>query len=124
MEDVPDLPDVSRFHDVFRGDAGETTPEGDMRSAVFAACDPAAGDDVALDGGACERRLAEGPEMVLATFVIPDPPGVPIMVPGQVIARATIDFMRRLDVKEIHGFDRSRGLRPIPVDATAAKNRA
>jgi arginine decarboxylase len=33
------------------------------------------------------------------------------MVPGQVIDRATIDFMRKLDVKEIHGFNASLGLK-------------
>jgi arginine decarboxylase len=33
------------------------------------------------------------------------------MVPGQVIDRGTIDFMRKLDVKEIHGFNASLGLK-------------
>jgi arginine/lysine/ornithine decarboxylase len=31
------------------------------------------------------------------------------MVPGQVITRETIDFMRKLDVKEIHGYERAKG---------------
>ena len=30
------------------------------------------------------------------------------MVPGQVITQETIDFMRKLDVKEIHGYDARR----------------
>jgi len=33
------------------------------------------------------------------------------MVPGQVITAETIEFMRKLDVKEIHGFDASTGLK-------------
>jgi arginine decarboxylase len=33
------------------------------------------------------------------------------MVPGQVITPETIDFMRKLDVKEIHGFSASLGLK-------------
>jgi arginine decarboxylase len=37
MNDVPDLPDFSRFDDAFRTDAGKTTPEGDMRTAFFTA---------------------------------------------------------------------------------------
>jgi len=53
-----------------------------------------------------DERLAKGPEMVSAHFVIPYPPGFPIMVPGQVIAADTIGFMRKLDVKEIHGYKR------------------
>jgi arginine decarboxylase len=33
------------------------------------------------------------------------------MVPGQVISAETIEFMRKLDVKEIHGFNASLGLK-------------
>ncbi len=33
------------------------------------------------------------------------------MVPGQVIDAETIGFMRKLDVKEIHGFNASLGLK-------------
>ena len=66
-----------------------------------------------------------GPELVSASFVIPYPPGFPIMVPGQVIdAPAPIGFMRKLDVKEIHGFDASRGLKLLSRSAlgNAKKN--
>jgi arginine decarboxylase len=55
--------------------------------------------------------LKEGPELVSANFVIPYPPGFPIMVPGQVINAQTIEFMRKLDVKEIHGFSAALGLK-------------
>ena len=54
--------------------------------------------------------------MISANFVIPYPPGFPIMVPGQVISKETIDFMRKLDVKEIHGFDRAKGPKLIRPD--------
>ena len=47
--------------------------------------------------------------MVSANFVIPYPPGFPIMVPGQVLTQETIDFMRKLDVKEIHGYEKAQG---------------
>jgi arginine decarboxylase len=33
------------------------------------------------------------------------------MVPGQVINAETIEFMRKLDVKEIHGYTASLGLK-------------
>ena len=56
-----------------------------------------------------DERLKNGPELVSANFVIPYPPGFPIMVPGQVITAETIDFMRKLDVKEIHGYEAARG---------------
>ena len=49
--------------------------------------------------------------MVSANFVIPYPPGFPIMVPGQVVTADTIAFMRKLDVKEIHGYQAAQGLK-------------
>jgi arginine decarboxylase len=55
--------------------------------------------------------LKEGPELVSANFVIPYPPGFPIMVPGQVVNAETIEFMRKLDVKEIHGYTAALGLK-------------
>ena len=123
MTDVPDLPNFSHFHEVFRGGAGKTTPEGDMRSAFFGAYDPKVCEYVPLFGAECDRRLKDGPEMVSANFVIPYPPGFPIMVPGQVLTQETIDFMRKLDVKEIHGYERTRGLKLLKPDAVAAKAR-
>jgi arginine decarboxylase len=48
---------------------------------------------------------------VSTAFVIPYPPGFPILVPGQVLSREIIDFMRNLDVKEIHGYRPELGLR-------------
>ena len=51
--------------------------------------------------------------------MIPYPPGFPIMVPGQVITQETIDFMRKLDVKEIHGYDAKQGLKLVRPEALA-----
>ena len=39
VEDVPDLPNFSHFHDRFRDDPKGTTLEGDMRSAFYMAYD-------------------------------------------------------------------------------------
>ena len=41
------------------------------------------------------------------------------MVPGQVITRETIDFMRKLDVKEIHGYNAAEGLKLVGADTLA-----
>lgn len=51
--------------------------------------------------------------MVSAKMVIPYPPGFPILVPGQVISADTIEFMRKLDVKKVHGYEASKGLQLI-----------
>jgi arginine decarboxylase len=88
-----------------------------MRSAFFAAYDEDECEYVPLMSPEIDARLANGPEMVSANFVIPYPPGFPILVPGQVIAADTIGFMRKLDVKEIHGYNASRGLKLIRLAA-------
>ena len=43
------------------------------------------------------------------------------MVPGQVLTQETIDFMRKLDVKEIHGYDATEGLKLIKPAALAKR---
>jgi len=117
MTDVPDLPNFSRFHDGYREDPDSITLEGDMRSAFFAAYEEDDCEYLPLMSPKIDERLANGPEMVSANFVIPYPPGFPIMVPGQVIAADTIGFMRKLDVKEIHGYNATRGLKLIKLSA-------
>jgi arginine decarboxylase len=119
MTDVPDLPNFSHFHASFRGDAGNKTNEGDIRSGFYAAYDAAGCEFIRLADPEIDRRLKAGPDLVSASFVIPYPPGFPIMVPGQVITQETIDFMRKLDVKEIHGYDAREGLKLVRTEALA-----
>src|SRR3954453_5758459 len=119
MEDVPNLPNFSRFHDGYREDPGSITLEGDMRGAFFAAYKEDDCEYLPLMSPTIDERLKSGPEMVSANFVIPYPPGFPIMVPGQVIEADTIGFMRKLDVKEIHGYNNARGLKLIKLSAIA-----
>jgi arginine decarboxylase len=121
MEDVPDLPNFSRFHDGYRENPGSITLEGDMRSAFFAAYEEDDCEYLPLMSPKIDERLKSGPELVSANFVIPYPPGFPIMVPGQVIAADTIGFMRKLDVKEIHGYNATRGLKLIKLSAIGKK---
>src|SRR5262252_4798148 len=121
MTDVPDLPNFSHFHDAFRGDAGTRTNEGDIRGGFYAAYDAAGCEYIRLNDPEIDKRLKGGPDLVSANFVIPYPPGFPIMVPGQVITQETIDFMRKLDVKEIHGYDASEGLKLIKPEALAKR---
>jgi arginine decarboxylase len=121
MTDVPDLPNFSHFHDAFRHDAGGRTNEGDIRGGFYAAYDAAGCEYIRLADPEIDRRLKDGPDLVSANFVIPYPPGFPIMVPGQVITQETIDFMRKLDVKEIHGYDAAEGLKLVRADALARR---
>jgi arginine decarboxylase len=111
MTDVPNLPNFSRFFNRFREDPSSITSEGDMRSAFFGAYNETKCEHLKLSSPEIDKRLKEGPELVSANFVIPYPPGFPIMVPGQVITAETIEFMRKLDVKEIHGYTAALGLK-------------
>jgi arginine decarboxylase len=120
VEDVPDLPNFSRFHDAFRDDKKSKSAEGHMRAAYYMAYDSAACEYIKLNDKQIDERLKNGPDMVSAKFVIPYPPGFPILVPGQVITPETIAFMRKLDVKEIHGFNASKGFELLKPDALAA----
>ena len=122
MEDVPDLPNFSRFHDRFRTDPRGKTLEGDMRSAFYMAYDSARCEHLKLASPEIDKRLKSGPPLVSAHFVIPYPPGFPIMVPGQVIEADTIEFMRKLDVKEVHGYEASLGLKLIRPAVLGERN--
>src|SRR5262249_12610342 len=95
VEDVPDLPDFSCFHDAFRDNPKSATAEGHMRRAYYMAYDAANCKHVKLVGKEIDERLKNGPELVSANFVIPYPPGFPIMVPGQVISSGIVEFMRK-----------------------------
>jgi arginine decarboxylase len=123
MTDVPDLPNFSRFHDVFRDNAKGVSNEGHMRPAFFMAYEEANCEFVKLASKDIDTRLKNGPEMVSANFVIPYPPGFPIMVPGQVITEETITFMRKLDVKEIHGYHAAHGLKLLKPDVLATRKK-
>lgn len=116
MTDVPDLPNFSRFQDAFRDNPKAVSNEGHMRPAFFMAYDESNCEYIKLASKEVDERLKKGPEMVSANFVIPYPPGFPIMVPGQVITADTIAFMRQLDVKEIHGYHAAQGLKLIKPD--------
>ena len=116
MVDLPPLPDFSRFHDAFR--AGPETPEGDIRAAFFLAYDEDNCDYLELDGSV-NAVLESGREVVSASFIIPYPPGFPILVPGQVISAEILAFMRALDVSEIHGYRPDLGLRVFTGEALA-----
>lgn len=111
----PDLPNFSRFHDAFKpDDAG--TPEGDLRSAFFLAYNETRVDWVSLSRETLEQ-VRDGREIVSAAFIIPYPPGFPILVPGQVFSTEILAYLLALDVKEIHGYHPENGLRVFTEQA-------
>ncbi len=107
-EELPPLPDFSTFHRRFSPYAG--VPAGDIRAAYFMAYSEELCEYLPLDG-TIEQALKSGREVVSTAFVIPYPPGFPILVPGQIISQEIVTFLKALDVKEIHGYRPSLGLR-------------
>jgi len=121
MVDVPDLPNFSRFHDAFRENPNARSNEGHMRPAFYMSYDEENCEFVKLGSEEIDKRLKDGPELVSANFVIPYPPGFPIMVPGQVVQADTITYMRKLDVKEIHGYHAAQGIKLIKPSVLAGR---
>jgi len=109
-EKLPPLPDFSYFHDVFKSDPKSKTQEGHIRSAFYLAYDDENCEYFSIQDE-IEEIMSTGRDLVSAGFITPYPPGFPILVPGQVISRDIMDFMRNLDVKEIHGYREELGLR-------------
>jgi len=72
--------------------------------------------------GDCLGELSKQRELVSTSFVIPYPPGFPILVPGQVVSEEIIHFMIALDVKEIHGYRADLGLKVFTKEALNRKN--
>ncbi len=111
-KELPPLPDFSHFHFAFRSvcNSGQIeTPDGDIRKAFFMSYDEE--NCEYLNMAEVAKAISKGREVVSALFVIPYPPGFPILVPGQVISSEILEFMQALDVREIHGYRPELGFR-------------
>ncbi len=115
-EQAPPLPDFSYFHDSFRAVAG--IPGGRIREAYFLAYQEKKCEYAMLT--VCRSLMEQGRQLVSSAFIIPYPPGFPVLVPGQVMTSEILDFLQALDVKEIHGYRPELGLR---IFTEAALNR-
>lgn len=115
-ENPPPLPDFSHFHSSFQAVPG--VPGGNIRDAYFLAYDENKCEFIRRSE--CKAAMKSGREIVSASFVIPYPPGFPILVPGQVLSEEILEFFINLDVTEIHGYRDDLGIR---VFTAAALNR-
>ncbi|MGB9038213.1 MAG: ornithine decarboxylase [Acinetobacter calcoaceticus] len=117
-KELPPLPDFSSFHKAFQGKSFDhtlATRDGDIRHPFFLSYEDESCEYIDMHEAA--SAIAEGRELVSALFVIPYPPGFPILVPGQVISSEILKFMSALDVKEIHGFRPELGFRIFKQEA-------
>lgn len=106
-KDFPPLPDFSYFHYSFQAVPG--VPGGNIREAFFLAYNEDNYEFMPLSE--CLPSMEEGRTLVASSFIIPYPPGFPVLVPGQVVSEEIIRFLLVLDVSEIHGFRADLGLR-------------
>lgn len=118
IKDVPPLPDFSTFHKSFLAAPG--VPGGNIREAFFLAYEEDLCEYILLHD--CLKELKKGTELVATSFVIPYPPGFPILVPGQIVSEEILQFMIALDVKEIHGYRAELGLKVFTQKALNRKN--
>lgn len=118
-QELPPLPDFSHFHGAFCAATDEPLPDGDIRRAYFLAYDSDNTEYLRFDNNELQRQMRDGREVVSASFVTPYPPGFPVLVPGQVISEAIIDFLRALDVREVHGYRPELGLLVFSEQALA-----
>ncbi len=117
-KDFPPLPDFSHFHSFFQSMPG--VPGGNIREAYFMSYHEDECEYIPLAN--CLETIQAKRELVSASFVIPYPPGFPVLVPGQVISEEIIQFMLALDVKEIHGYRPELGLKIFTENAVKPRH--
>lgn len=115
--DFPPLPDFSHFHRRFQSVPG--IPGGNIRAAYFMSYHEDECEYIPLTN--CLNAMEDNRELVSASFVIPYPPGFPVLVPGQVMSLEIIQFMLALDVTEIHGYRPELGLKIFTEKALTPK---
>jgi len=106
-KDFPPLPDFSYFHHSFQAVPG--VPGGNIREAFFLAYNEENYEYMPLEE--CLPSMENDRTLVASSFIIPYPPGFPVLVPGQVVSEEIIRFLTALDVSEIHGYRADLGLR-------------
>lgn len=104
---LPPLPDYSGFHPVFR--LYEDCAAGDVRRAFFESYEHANVEYYRISE--LQEELNAGRLLVAATFIVPVPPGFPMLCPGQVLDQETLTFLSALSPSEILGLDPDLGIR-------------
>ncbi|CEL92524.1 unnamed protein product [Vitrella brassicaformis CCMP3155] len=130
---APPLPNFSEFHkslgppqpaargknNTHEDEGGEVlVRDGDLRTPYFLAFDES--HCAYYDIKEALECINNGQELVATSFIIPYPPGFPVAVPGQVLSAAILEFLIRLDVKEVHGLNAELGLRCFRPEVLAS----
>ncbi|GAW79237.1 lysine decarboxylase [Plasmodium gonderi] len=107
-----DLSEFSEFHPLFKKryvDSRIFNKEGDLRMAFYLAYEEDYVEYILMND--LKDRIRNHEIIVSASFIIPYPPGFPVLVPGQLVSQEIVDYLSGLSVKEIHGYDENVGFR-------------
>jgi arginine decarboxylase len=107
MTQLPPLPNFNGFHPAFR--LHPDTVPGDMRHAFFEGYEPEHIEHYHINE--LDEHVDAGETLVAASYVVPVPPGFPLLVPGQMLNRETLTFLQALNPNEIMGLDPDLGIR-------------
>jgi len=101
------IPDVQDFHPKYLDQKGSKS--GSVRQAYLDGYDLEVIEYLSLEE--INERIQSGQQVVGATFIIPVPPGYPLILPGQLINEMAIAFLQELDPQEIIGLSPELGVR-------------
>ncbi|CAD2089869.1 lysine decarboxylase, putative [Plasmodium vinckei brucechwatti] len=112
-----ELSQFSDFHPLFKKKYRDTNGndnkifnrEGDLRKAFYLAYEEDYVEYILMAD--LKERVKHNGMVVSASFIIPYPPGFPVLVPGQIISNEILNYLSGLSVKEIHGYDENIGFR-------------
>ncbi|VEV55878.1 lysine decarboxylase, putative [Plasmodium vinckei vinckei] len=112
-----ELSQFSDFHPLFKKkykdsngkDSNIFNREGDLRKAFYLAYEEDYVEYILMAD--LKERVKHNEMVVSASFIIPYPPGFPVLVPGQIISNEILNYLSGLSVKEIHGYDENIGFR-------------
>lgn len=114
---LPPLPAFSGFHPCYRHSSSGRA--GKIREAFFDGYNEDNVEHFKIEE--LETAIASGREVVGATFIVPVPPGYPMIAPGQMIDQATVRFLQALNPAEILGLDPDLGVR-VFKEGAAGRN--
>ncbi len=109
---LPPLPPIPPYHPNYLLDADGIA--GKMREAYFDGYDSDVVNYYSIDE--LGELVNAGKEVVGASFVVPVPPGYPMIAPGQCVTKETITFLQALNPGEILGLDPELGVRTFKED--------
>ncbi len=109
------LPKTRHFHPLFRTTQLKECEVAQLREPFYEAFESDSIMYAPLDSDTLKRVLNDE-KLVSAAFVTPYPPGVPILVPGQIVSYEVILYLQSLKNKEIHGYRPSEGLKIFRAD--------